>query len=213
MRMTGRSVVAMLVALSLAPAAPAVAQDFEPPQDWDPQLRQDQMMESLAEVARAFGPHAVILQTALLNEAVSHGSLLEAKVAAPAYQQRDGKDYVAFVLDSGIVYNDDSVAAHERALRTWRELVAPALRRVTELQFPKRLDGVAVSVGYHHRPYADERQLRAELPEKRGEAETTSYFIPLEDAVRLARGTADADMVLPRVITVRNGEVVDLRPL
>lgn len=194
------------VAAALLLAAPARAQQpaartLEPPADFDASIKQEEIGASLAEVARTFGPDAVILQTALLNEAVRNGSILEARVDAPTYQQRDGKRYVAFVLESGIVYNDTSVTEEERVQRTWREIVAAALHRLTELHF--KTEGVAVSVGYHHRVYEDERHLRDELPEKRGEPETTSYFIALEDAAHLARGTANAEDILPRVAIVR----------
>jgi len=199
----------LLFALLAGDACGADAeQKFEQPQGFDDPVRNEEMLKSLAEVARAFGPDAVILQTALLNEAVRNGSLLEARVDAPAYTERDGRKYVVFTLESGIVYNDNSVSAEERVRRTWRDIVATAFRRLPELNI--KGDGVAVSVGYHHRSYEDERHLRDELPEKRGEAEKVSYFVGLEDAHRLVKGTADADAVLHRTAIVRGGEPVRL---
>jgi hypothetical protein len=187
-------------------ACPVTAGDLEPPPDLDNPVSADAMMASLGEVARLYGPHAVILQTALLNEAVRNGSILEARVEKPAVERRDGKKYIAFVLESGIVFNDRSVSASERVQRTWREIVAAALRRLTEIEL--RADGVAVCVGYHHRSYADEQQLRAELPAGRGEAERLSFYVPMPDASRLARGESEADEVLPRVVVLRGEEVL-----
>jgi hypothetical protein len=193
-----------LVGTSLGPAS-----GIEPPKDWDAAVQPEEMMRSLAKVARAFGPDAVIFQTALLNEAVRNGSILEAKVEKPELERREGRSYVAFTLESGIVYNDNDVSAEERVWRTWREIVAAALRRVAAVKLDA--EGLAVNVGYHHRPYADERQLRAELPDGRGEAERMSYYLRLEDADKLARGAADPEEVLRRTLVLRGGQVLELR--
>jgi hypothetical protein len=200
---------ATLLVFLLATAAHAFDQPATD-KDWDPSVPQEQMMESLGQVVRGFGPYAVIMQSALLNEAVRNGSILEASVDAPQYRERDGRQYVVFSLASGIVYNDNSVSAEERLRRTWKDIVAAALRRLTEVQFEKA-EGIAVEVGYHHRPYESEREVRENLPDGRGEAERASYYVALEDAAALAKGTADAAQVLPRTVVLRGGDVVELK--
>ena len=202
-----------LGAAALALLSAVGAHAFDQPakeEDWDPTVPQEQVMRSLAEVAGKFGPYAVILQSALLNEAVRNGSILEAKVDAPEYRERDGKQYLGFSLDSGIVYNDNSVSPDDRLRRTWQDIVISAIRRLTEVQFDK-VEGLAIRVGYHHRPYESERELREQLPEGRGEAEQVSYYIALDDAAGMVKGTADLPKVLERTTIVRGTEVVTLK--
>lgn len=199
---------ALLLLLLCAGAAAA----FDQPQsekDWDPPAPPEEVMQSLSQVAKQFGPYAVILQSALLNEAVRNGSILEAKVDVPEYRQRDGKQYLAFTLESGIVYNDNSVNAEQRLRRTWQDIVASALRRLTEVEFDK-VDGLAIRVGYHHRPYENEREVREQLPEGRGQPEQASYYFALADAVALAKGTVDSEKVLEGVTVLRGDDLVPL---
>lgn len=194
---------ALLLSVSLVHA-------FEAPKNLERDtVAVDQMMLSMGEVARAFGPDAVILQTALLNEAVRNGSILEAKVEAPSYEQREGRKYVIFTLESGIVYNDRDVDAEQRARRTWNEIVAAALRRLT--QFELKAEGMAVNVGYHHRLYGSERELRQELPGGRGEAEIMTYILTVEDAGAIAKGTLQPEQALGRALVLRSGEAVELK--
>jgi hypothetical protein len=202
----GRALPAAL-ALTLAAAAQAAA--FEQPKSWPEPVASEELMLSLGEVARAFGPHAVVFQAALLNEAVRNGSLLEARVEAPVYEKRDGRKYVIFSLQSGIVYNDNHVSAGERIRVGWKEIVAAALRRLSELEL--KAEGLGVRVGYHHRPYTDERSLREELPDGRGEAEEISFFLGIEDAAGVANGTTTPDAALGRVEIRRDGGLVELR--
>jgi len=188
--------------------AAGTARALEPPKVDSDTVAVEQMMLSLGEVARAFGPDAVVLQTALLNEAVRNGSILEATVQAPAYEQREGRKYVSFTLESGIVYNDKDVSAEDRVRRTWKEIVATALRRLTELQL--KAEGLAVKVGYHHRAYDSERTLREELPAGRGEPEKMSYFLAIDDAAGVAKGTLDPDVALGRSTVLRGDDQVKL---
>lgn len=205
-RRRGPAAHALLLLLALAPAALAL----EPPKTWPDAVAPEELMLSLGEVARAFGPHAVVFQSALLNEAVRNGSLLEARVEKPAYQKRDGRKFVVFTLETGIVYNDNDVSAEERVRLVWSEIVAAALRRMTELEL--KAEGIGVRVGYHHRRYTDERSLRQELPEGRGEAEQTTFFLQVEDAAGVANGTTPPDDVLGRVEVRRGEDVIELRP-
>jgi len=161
-------------------------------------------------VASAFGPDAVLTQAYLLNQAVRAGSVLEATVHRPVLQALGAKQFPAFVLDSGIVFNDRDISADARMVRVWKDLLEPVLQRHGKFDLPA--DGVAFDIRYYHRAYADEEDLRARIArEGRGQSERAVFFFSLEDLRALLEKRLTAQELLDRSVIMRDGRRCTLR--
>lgn len=204
MRIGPFSAAACLAGATALLAAAAAGGGDPPTPAWDLPRSEADVVRSLADVAHRFGPDAVLMQTYLLNEAARNGSVLEATALAPALETRNGRRYLVFVLDSGIVFNDRSLSAGQRLRRVWQDIIARCLWRFTSLTLPA--EGLGVHVRYHHKAYADEAALRASLAsEGRGEAETAAFYFATADVEALVAKALTSGDLLARSESLLNG--------
>jgi len=171
--------------------------------DPEPGTTRKEILHTLQEVERKYGRDAVLMQGHLLGQAVRSGSVLAAEIGVAGVEEREGKRFLTFKLDTGIVYNDRDVVAAARSARVWSDIVEGTLRQFRTLSVPA--DGVAVLVGYTHKPYADLADLRAHLGEGHGDPEAVAFYVLLSDVAALNADHLTAQQLVDRSAVLVNG--------
>jgi len=173
-----------------------------------PSSRQE-IAQAMQELERAYGKDAVALEGQLLGQAVRSGSILPAVVAVPGIRERDGARFLAFDLDTGIVFNDRDTTAEQRPAEVWTQIVVPSLQQFAALKLPA--DGVAFLISYRHRPYADLAELRAHLRDDAGPTEVAAFYVRLADAAELAAKRITSQQLVDRSVVLVDGTARRLR--
>ncbi len=148
------------------------------------------------------------MEGALLGQAIRSGSILEAVISVSGVEERNGKRFLTFKLETGIIYNDREVAPHERSMRAWSEIVEASLRQFRKPSFPA--DGLVVVVSYTHKPYDDLAELRAQLKDGHGEPEAVAFYLLTPDVVELNADRITAQQLIDRSTVLLNGEPAHL---
>ena len=185
---------------ALLGVAPLHGEEAHPPElPSSPQ----EIAQAMQELERAYGKDAVALKGQLLGQAVRSGSILPALIAVPGIRERDGRRFLAFDLDTGIVFNDRDTAAEQRPAEVWTRIVVPSLQQFATLRLPA--DGVALQISYRHRPYADLAALRAQLRDTPGPTETAAFFVRIADAADLAAKRITSQQLVDRSTVLVDG--------
>jgi hypothetical protein len=167
-----------------------------------------EIMRALHDVQSQYGADAVMLEGHLLAHAIQGGSILEAVVSVPGVEDRNGKKFLAFKVETGIIYNDRETDASARTARVWRDIAEATLRKFHTVTVPA--DGIALIVGYSHKSYVDEADLRARLSEGHGDPEVTAFYLLLSDMAELAADRITAQQLVDRSTVLLNGRTVRL---
>ena len=113
----------LLIAL-ISCLAPALrAQESPPAASDDGPSSKAEIFNAMQDVRRKYGSDAVMLEGHLLGHAVRSGSVGEAVVSVGGFEDSDGKRFLTFQLETGIIYNDREVSAAARPARVWSEIV------------------------------------------------------------------------------------------
>ena len=196
-------------AWSLASAAHlAQAQQWKPPADAEQSGISKEILSSLHDVQRQYGKDAVMMEGQLLGQAIRSGSIVDAVISIPGLEERDGQRYVAFKLDTGIIYNDREVTAAARPVRLWTDIVEPSLRKFQTLDLPA--DGVALMLAYAHKEYADEADLRAHLRDSPGDPESVAFYVLSSDVTELTANRITGQQLIDRATVLLNGSPTHL---
>ncbi len=207
-----RRLLAVLLILHLLPhsapaQAPPATGDGAPapqPEELDGARRAHQeIVSTLQDVQRKYGSDAVMMQGHLLGHAIRNGSILEAAISIPGFEERDGKRFLAFKLDTGIIYNDRDLLPPARAGRAWTDIVEATLRKFRTLSLPG--DGIALVLGYAHKAYGDEADLRAHLGDSHGEAEAAAFYLLLSDVTELMAEHITGQQLVDRATILVDG--------
>ena len=174
----------------------------------DPASTRTEIMRLLHEVQSKYGSDAVMIEGHLLGQTIEGGSILEAVVSVPGIEERDGKKFLAFKVETGIIYNDHETDAPVRTAKAWRDIVEATLRKFRTLTVPA--DGIVVTLSYAHKTYADEADLRAHLHEGHGAAEVAAFYLLLSDVSELMTEHISAQQLLDRSTVLLNGARVQL---
>jgi len=195
-----------LITLGYAPLA-LCADAPEPPPEAG--TSHQEIVDALHDLQRKYGSDAVLMEGHLLGQAVRSGSLLEAVISVTGVEERNGKRFLAFKLETGIIYNDRELAPHERSTRAWTDIVEATLRKFHKPSVPA--DGIAVLLSYTHKPYSDLSDLRAHLNEGHGEPEALAFYVLVPDIVELNADRITAQELIDRSTFLLNGEPARLR--
>jgi len=199
--------VGVLALLALTCGSSTVAAE-EPEPPAEPGTSRKEIQDSLHELQRKYGSDAVLMEGALLGQAIRGGSILEAVISVPGIEERNGKRFLTFKLETGIIYNDREVAPHERSMRAWSEIVEASLRQFHKPSFPA--DGVAVVLSYTHKSYSDLADLHAQLKEGHGDPEAVSFYLLTPDVVELNADRITPQQLIDRSTVLLNGEPAHL---
>ncbi len=174
----------------------------------DPSSSRTAIMRALRDVQSQYGADAVMIEGHLLAHAIQGGSILEAVVSVAGTEERGGKKFLAFKVDTGIIYNDQEIAAPGRTARVWRDIAEATLRKFRTLTLPA--DGIVLIIGYSHKPYLDEADLRARLNEGHGAPEVAAFYLSLSDVAELMAERISAQQLIDRSTVLLDGMPVRL---
>lgn len=195
-----------LIALTHASLALCTEAPEPPPEEG---TSHQEIVDALHDLQRKYGSDAVLMEGHLLGQAVRSGSLLEAVISVTGVEERNGKRFLAFKLETGIIYNDRELAPHERSARAWTDIVETTLRKFHKPSVPA--DGIAVLISYTHKPYADLSDLRAHLHEGHGEPEAVAFYMLVPDIVDLNADRITGQQLIDRSTFLLNGEPAHLQ--
>ena len=162
-----------------------------------------EILRTLQDVQRKYGRDAVLIEGHLLGLAIQAGSILEAAISVPGVEERSGKRFLTFKLDTGIIYNDRELTRPGRAARAWRDIVESSLRKFRSLTV--QADGLALLVGYTHKEYVDDADLRARLTEGHGESEAAAFYLLIEDVAELLADRITGQQLIDRSTVLIDG--------
>jgi hypothetical protein len=200
-RPAGWCAVIGLIALTGAPSALCAEAPEPPPEEG---TSHQEIVNALHDLQRKYGSDAVLMEGHLLGQAVRSGSLLDAVISVTGVEERNGKRFLAFKLETGIIYNDRELAPHERSARAWTDIVEATLRKFHKPSVPA--DGIAVLISYTHKPYTDFSDLRTHLNEGHGEPEAVAFYVLVPDIVELNANRITAQQLVDRSTFLLNGE-------
>jgi hypothetical protein len=158
-----------------------------------PSAKREDVTRLLRKVRRRHGEDAVVIQTHLLLNAMQRGSVLSTGVRVDSVEERFDKRYLAFELETGIVFDDSTRDEALRVQTLWVAILEPTLARLTDGLQVAAADGIVVRMQYHHRPYRSVADLHATIDQP-GTSEETRFAV-------LA---ADVDAVVRKELTLRD---------
>jgi hypothetical protein len=162
----------------------------------------------LKEVAERYGPAAVALQGFLLAHTIAAGSLLEITVSVAGIESRAGRDYLGYVLDTGIVYPAADVSKREQLSRIFSEVIDPSLRKAPLAQL--RADGVALRVTSYRSEISDRAALAREHQAQRLQRVDTNFFLPIDAIQTFIEGKIAAAELGTRGVVEVDGSATQL---
>jgi hypothetical protein len=109
------------------------------------------VLQLMRENKERYGDDAALLQGLLLTHALQGKAVLSTESTILGFEEVDGRKYVAFRLESGVVLNDKALDRDQRLERMWHLVLERTLRSYPTFRAPA--DGLAVEIRYNHRPY------------------------------------------------------------
>jgi hypothetical protein len=205
-----RSTLAAIAAAVMVASAPqaAHAQQWKGTPDAEQSVLHKEILSSLHDVERQYGRDAVMIEGQLLGQVIRSGSIVDAVISIPGFEERDGHRYLVFKLDTGIIYNDRELTADGRPIRLWTDVVEPSLRKFQTLNLPA--EGVAFIFAYTHKEYLDEADLRAHLRDGLGDPESVAFYVRSSDVAELTASRITGQQLVDRATVLFNGSPTHL---
>jgi hypothetical protein len=158
---------------------------------------------ALRRVRHHYGDDAIVIETQLLINAMRNGSLRATSVGVDGVRTHEGKKYLVFVVDTGLIFDSATRDETTRVHMLWETIVAPTLEHLPQgLRVPA--DGIKVVLRYHHRPYQTREELRAKLDEP-GTPEETDFYLLGPDIDTILRQTETPHTLIARARVTVDG--------
>jgi hypothetical protein len=109
------------------------------------------VLQLMRQNKEKYGDDAALLQGLLLTHALQGKAVLSTESTILGFEEAEGKKYVAFRLESGVVLNDKALDRDQRLERMWHVVLERTLLHYPTFRAPA--DGLAVEILYNHRPY------------------------------------------------------------
>jgi hypothetical protein len=122
-----------------------------------------EVLKLLQDLNRQYGPDTVTLVTWLLDAAVRSGSVLPASVRVSGYETREGIKFLAFRVETGLIFNTRVLDQTQRLAVLWGKVLEKAFAPLDTLRVPA--DGVMIELIYHYKSYADTDELSEHVDE------------------------------------------------
>lgn len=139
------------------------------------------MSAVVKEVTDKHGIGAASLQGYLMGNSVSAGSQLEVAVSIAGVESRKGQQYLAYVLDTGIVYQEAEVTKREQLSHIWSDVVDPSLRKAAYMHLSG--DGLALRVRSYRGRFSDRADIARAVKAQRLRPVEMVFVLPF-DAIR-----------------------------
>jgi len=160
------------------------------------------LTQALQEIREQYGDDAVRLQSLLFTNTLKSGPVTTVEVGVDGVGGYAGRTYLGFRIETGIIFNTITYDEDARLRSLWSQIVAPSLARLQTLKLPP--DGIKIDLGYNHRPYSSESQLRDTI-EDRGKKERAVIYLSWEDIVGLLAGDLNEQELLDHSSVTVNG--------
>src|SRR3954447_23658672 len=126
-----------------------------------PTTSREGVTKLLQKIRRKWGEDAVLIDTSLLLNAMRNGSVLASGSRIDGIKEYDGKRYLGFDVETGLVFDDNSRNEIARVHMLWHTIIVPPLQRLSKLSVPA--DGIVVRMQYFHSAYGSLHELRQRL--------------------------------------------------
>lgn len=177
---------------------------FGTPEADSPAARnQEKILRTLLTLEKRYGKDAVLLEGYALGSAIRNGSILEAEVNLPGYEERNGQRFLEVRLATGIVFNDHEHSATQRPMRLWTNIIEPSLRQFEKLTIAA--EGVLFHITYAHKAYKDELELREHLKDGRGDEERAHFYVLVSDVAEMLSQRISGQQLVDRATVLVNG--------
>ncbi len=203
----------VLVAPPAFAADPTPAPTLAPPASLDdiPSAKREDVSRLLRKIRTRHGDDAVVIQTHLLLNAMQKGSVLATGVRVDRVEEVRGKRYLAFVVETGFVFDDASRDRVERAQILWATIMEPTLARLQDGLQVNKADGMLVQMQYFHRPYRSGDDLRAHIHEP-GTSEEARFYVLSSDVDDVVSGKHTVRTLLTQARTTIDGIDLAVEP-
>jgi hypothetical protein len=131
-------------------------------------------MELLKDLNQQYGPDTVTLVSWLLDAATRSGSVLTASVKVNGKETKDNRQFLVFQVDTGIIFNTQTVDQNSRLTVLWEKILAKAFARLETTRFPA--DGVMVDLLYHSKSFPETDDSADHIDEPGPIEEAKFYF-------------------------------------
>ena len=165
----------------------------------------------LRENRKTYGEDAVVLQLQLLRNAIHADSILAAGVRVDGVKPHAARRYLAYTVETGIVFNTKQTDRDKRLDHVWSRVVLPSLVPLKVCDVPA--DGVALELTYFHQAYDDTASFQATVQEHPGESERVIFYLLRDDIVAFNRNEVDATGLYGRAEPAVDGTPVALPAL
>jgi len=133
-----------------------------------------ELMKLLKELNQQYGPDTVTLVSWLLDAATRSGSVLTASVKVNGTETRENRQFLVFQVDTGIIFNTQTIDQNGRLTALWEQILAKALTRLETARFPA--DGVMVDLLYHSKSFPETDDITDHIDEPGPVEEAKFYF-------------------------------------
>jgi hypothetical protein len=177
-----------------------------------PSAKPQDVTRLLRKVRQRHGDDAVVVQTHLLLNAMQKGSVLATGVRVDRVEKAHGKRFLAFVLETGLVFDDRTRDRMARAHILWATIMEPTLALLKDGLQVNEADGMLVRMQYFHRPYRSAEELRGSI-DRPGTSEEARFYVESADLDSVVRGTTTLRDLVTRAHPTIDGAELAMIPV
>jgi hypothetical protein len=160
-----------------------------------------ELLQLLDTLRQHYGPDTVVLLGSLLHAANHSGSVLTTSVRVNGPQVREGKTFLEFEVETGLIFNTNVTDQPARLYAVWRDILAEAFANLKTIHVPT--DGILIHLRYHHRPYTPGEDVST-LSDVPGEIEEAKFYFSGESLQQFLNKDLSAQDLLARTTVLIN---------
>jgi hypothetical protein len=153
-RLSMMSLQRLFVTLLVGASVAAAADSPDLPKGLPDAASKDQriaVLELMKANTQKYGSDAALLQGLLLTHSLQGEAVLTTQSTITGFEEREGRKYLGFRVESGVVLNDKTMDRDRRLERIWHVVLERTLLKYPKFKAPG--DGLAVEISYNHREY------------------------------------------------------------
>jgi len=136
------------------------------------------VLELMKANTQKYGSDAALLQGLLLTHSLQGEAVLTTESTIVGFEESEGRKYLGFRVESGVVLNDKTMDRDQRLERIWHVVLERTLMKYPKFSAPA--DGLAVEIRYNHRPYERLSEV-AQTDDDVGAAERAKFYLLTAD--------------------------------
>jgi hypothetical protein len=134
-----------------------------------------EVLKFLQDMKRQYGTDTVALVSWLIDATNHSGSVLASSVKVDGHETKDNTKFLVFLVDTGLILNEQTADQNGRLLTVWEQILTKALLHLDTLRVPA--DGVCVDLRYHHKAFPQTDDLVDHVDEP-GPVEEARFYLP-----------------------------------